>query len=101
MIRHIVMFQLASTDPVQREAQIEGARAALVRLVGIVPGLRRLEVHANVLGDDRNSDFVIDADFDDLAALETYAEHPEHLKAVDYIGTIRKDGTRAAIDFEV
>jgi hypothetical protein len=101
MIRHIVLFQLASTDAAERRAQIDAARAALVRLVGIVPGLRRLDVHANALDDARNADFVIDADFDDLAAVEAYAVHPEHVKAADYIATIRKDGSRAAIDFQV
>lgn len=101
MIRHIVMFQLASTDPAERRTQLDAARTALVGLVGVVPGLRRLEVHENVYEDERNSDFVIDADFDDLEALQGYITHPEHVRAADYIATIRKDGSRAAIDFAV
>lgn len=101
MIRHIVLFQLASTDPAEREAQLAAARSALEGLVGVVPGLRRMEVRVNTYDAAGNSDFAVDADFDDLAALEGYITHPEHVKAADYIATIRKDGARAAIDFEI
>lgn len=99
MIRHIVLFQLISEDAAEREAQVAEARRLLEALVGVVPGLVRMDVREDVLG-GANSDFAVDADFDDLDALKGYIVHPEHVKAADYIGTIRKDA-RAAIDFEV
>ncbi|WP_345751456.1 Dabb family protein [Microbacterium rhizophilus] len=101
MIRHIVLFQLASADPAEREAHIAEAGRRLRALVGVIPGVRSLDVHANALDDERNSDFAIVGDFDDLAAVEGYAVHPAHVEVIDYIATIRKDGTRAAIDVEV
>ncbi|MER7798202.1 Dabb family protein [Microbacterium sp. NPDC096154] len=99
MIRHIVLFELTTTDPAEKDAQVEAARVALEGLVGVVPGLRSMQVSRNVAYDGRNADFILIADFDDLAALEAYQVHPEHVKAADYIGTIRS--ARYAIDLEV
>ncbi|GGH50082.1 Dabb family protein [Microbacterium album] len=99
MIRHIVMFQLASSDPAEKDAQVARAKTELEALVGVVPGLRSMEVTRNGAYEGANMDFMLVADFDDLAALEAYQVHPEHEKVAAYIGTIRSG--RAAIDFEV
>ncbi|GAA3654988.1 Dabb family protein [Microbacterium marinilacus] len=100
MIRHIVLFQLASTDPAERAEQFAESRRRVRALVGVVPGVRELDVHANALDDDRNADIAIVGDFDDLAAVEAYATHPAHVEVIEYIASIRTD-VRAAIDFEV
>ncbi|GAB3284066.1 Dabb family protein [Microbacterium sp. MEC084] len=99
MLRHIVMFQLTATDPAEKDAQVAEAKAQLEALVGVVPGLRAMDVSRNVAFEGQNMDFALVADFDDLAALEAYGTHPAHVKAAEYIGTIRSG--RAAIDVEI
>lgn len=100
MIRHIVLFKLVSDDAAERTAQVAEARRRLEALVGVVPGLRRMEVREDVVGGG-NFDFAVDADLDDTAALEGYIVHPAHVEAADYIATIRVEGARAAIDFDI
>ena len=99
MIRHVVLFQLVSDDPETRTVQVAEARQRLQALVGVVPGLVRMDVREDVLGGG-NFDFAVDADFDDLESLNGYTVHPEHVKAAEFIGTIRSE-QRAAIDFEL
>lgn len=99
MIRHIVLFELTSTDPAEKDAQVAEAKAQLEALVGVVPGLRAMDVSRNVAYEGQNMDFALVADFDDLAAMEAYLVHPEHVKAAAYIGSIRAG--RAAIDVEI
>lgn len=99
MIRHIAMFQLTATDPAEKDAQVAQAEAGLQALVGVVPGLRSMDVARNVAFEGANMDFALVADFDDLAALEAYGGHPAHVEVAEYIGAIRSG--RAAIDFEV
>ena len=96
MIRHIVMFQLAATDPAEKDAQAAEAKARLEALVGVVPGLRAMEVSRNGVDLAGNMDFALVADFDDAAALEGYIVHPAHEEVAAYIGSIRSG--RAAID---
>lgn len=100
MIRHVVLFQLASPDPAERAEQLTEARRRIRGLVGVVPGVRALDVVENVLADERNCDFAVVGDFDDIAAVEGYATHPAHVEVIEYISTIRTDA-RAAIDFEI
>ena len=99
MIRHVVLFQLISDDAEVRAAHVAEARQRLQALVGVVPGLVRMDVREDVLGEG-NFDFAVDADFDDLESLKGYIVHPEHVKAAEFIGTIRGE-QRAAIDFEL
>lgn len=100
MIRHVVLFQLASTDPAERAEQLAEARRRIRGLVGVVPGVLTLDVVENVLADERNYDFAVVGDFEDVAAVEGYATHPAHVEVIEYISTIRTDA-RAAIDFAV
>jgi len=96
MIKHIVMWTLAAESEQQRAADTEAITTSLERLVGIVPGLRSLTVTANTEDVPLNYDLVLQSEFDDRAALDTYLDHPDHLAAVDIVRP-RVNG-RAAID---
>lgn len=98
MIRHVVLFTVIEEKRAEKDALIAEAAERLVRLVGVVPGLRSMEVHTDELGEG-NHDFAIVATMDDLEAVRTYATHPAHVEAAEFIGTFR--GARAAIDFHV
>lgn len=96
MIKHIVMWTLAAESEEQRASDAAAIIESLERLVGIVPGLRSLTVTPNAEDVPLNSDLVLQAEFADRAALDTYLDHPEHRAAVDVVRP-RVNG-RAAID---
>lgn len=99
MIRHIVTFKLAASDPAVRAEQAAEAARQLNALQGVVPSLRAMNAYANTLFADVNWDFVLISDFDDLAGLDAYQVHPAHEEVAAYIGSIRSD--RVAIDVEL
>jgi hypothetical protein len=99
MIRHIVMFRLAATDPAQRDADAAAVTERLLALQGVVPTLLDISVSRNVAYEGQNMDIALTAHFDDVAGVEAYQVHPAHVEAAQFIGTVRSE--RAAIDFEV
>jgi len=71
----------------------------LKSLSGRIPGLLKLDVHLNTSGTpESNFDVMLDTEFEDMAALNAYQEHPEHKEVVNKLAVIRKQ--RAAIDYE-
>ena len=97
MIRHLAMFTIVDEKKAQKDALLAEAAEKLAPLVGVVPGLRSIEVHSDELGEG-NYDFVIIATMDDIEAVKVYATHPEHVKAAAFIGTFRDQ--RAVVDYE-
>ncbi len=98
MIRHIVMWKLAATDPAQRAVDAAGIKAGLESLVGIVDGLSRLEVGADVGVIDANWDVVLISEFDDNDALEGYQIHPDHIAVGQWVKTVVTD--KATVDYD-
>jgi hypothetical protein len=98
MIRHVVSWQLAATDPDEKAAHATRMTAELGALVGVVDDIRSLEIGEDVLGNG-NWDVALVADFDDLEGLARYAAHPEHQKLVGFIRSVTAQ--RMAVDFEL
>lgn len=94
MITHIVLFRLKDRST----ENIERTREVLEGLEGKVPTLRSLEVGVDVIKKERSFDIALTATFDDLAGLEAYQVHPEHLKVVEFIATVRD--SVVAVDYE-
>lgn len=92
MLVHIVMWRL--NDP----ADAPELKRQLDSLNGQVPSLRKLEVGINVVEADTASDVVLYSEFDDLAGLKAYAEHPAHLVVVDYVKSVARE--RRAVDYQ-
>ncbi|WP_261167116.1 Dabb family protein [Microbacterium sp. Marseille-Q6965] len=99
MIRHIVMFTVDGQTQDEKNQQILEAATRLEGLVGVVPGLRVMNVYANAIDVPGNFDFTLVADFEDEELLRGYVTHPAHVEVAEYIGTIRT--SRAAIDFDI
>jgi Stress responsive A/B Barrel Domain len=97
MIRHVVAWQLAATDPDEKTAHATRIAAGLSGLVGVVDEIRSLEVGADVVGGG-NWDVALIIEFDDRDALARYAAHPEHQKLVTFIRSVAAQ--RMAVDFE-
>lgn len=94
MITHVVLFKLKDRSP----ESIEKAAEALRSLDGRVPVIRSIAVGVDVLRSQRSYDIALTVKFDDLAGLEAYQSHPEHVKVADYIATVRD--SVAVADYE-
>ena len=97
-IRHIVCWKLSALTPRKKSDDAAGIVTGLEALVGVVPEIRALTVGPDVAGNE-NWDVALIADFDDLASLESYQNHPEHKKVGAFIRTVVSD--RLAVDLEV
>ena len=85
MVVHIVMFAFKEEN---KEENIQRAAAMLNGLMGVVPTLKSMEVGHNFSPETRAMDLSIITSFDDKEGLEAYAEHPEHLKVVEFIKSV-------------
>ena len=99
MIRHIVEFRLAATEPAQRATDAAVIRESLTALVGVIPGLIGMTVAPDLGLVDGHWDVVLVSDHDDNAALEAYQAHPAHKEAAARVSEVVTD--RAIVDFEV
>lgn len=96
-IRHVVSWQLATTDAAERAEHAARVVSELQSLVGVVTEIRSLEAGTDVFGNG-NWDVVLVSVFDDVAALQRYQVHPEHKKVGEYIGSVTAQ--RSAVDYE-
>ena len=81
MVKHIILFTLK--EDADKPAVIAAAQAALLPLVGQIPGLTKMEVKPCFCGPD----FVLYSEFDSREALANYATHPLHLAAKEHFWT--------------
>ncbi len=94
MIKHIVLWKLAEPDrKAENTAQM---KKMLEGLVGIVPGLLKLEVNPNI--NPNGFDVCLYSEFEDKAALDGYQTHPAHLECKKFVHSVISD--RTAADFE-
>ena len=95
MVKHIVLWKLADQDrKAENTAQM---KKMLESLVGIVPGLLKLEVNPNI--NPKGYDVCLYSEFTDKAALDGYQTHPAHLECKKFVHSVIND--RTAADFEV
>ncbi len=81
MIRHVLLLQ---QRPDAAASDIDGCRAALEALVGIVPGLIDCHWGNNLAPEERRDGFTygFTMDFVDRESLDAYGPHPQHQAAV-------------------
>jgi hypothetical protein len=97
MIRHIVAFRLSSTDPAERATQSAGIHDRLTALVGVVPGLLRMDVEPDLGVVDTHFHLVLVSEHDDPDALAGYQAHPSHVEASAWVGQFVAE--RAIVDY--
>lgn len=100
MVKHIILWQLNDGFSKEEETKVKAEiKSNLEGLLGKVPGL--LEIHVQTEGlESSNAEIMLDSTFEDEAALQGYAVHPEHVKVAD--GNVRPYvKTRVCMDFEI
>jgi hypothetical protein len=85
MIRHIVVAKFQEGTPQQEITEIV---AALRALPSRIPEIRHYQVGLDVLHSARSYDFALVSAFDDLAALEHYGAHPDHVPVAQRLRAI-------------
>jgi hypothetical protein len=98
MIRHLVLWRLASDDPAERARNVAEMSERFGALVGVIDGLERLAIRSDVGDTEGNWDVVLDGDYRDAAALEGYQVHPAHQEVAVFVRSVVAE--RACIDFE-
>lgn len=96
MVKHIVIWNLKPECKANAEANIAKIKGLLEGLVGVVPGLAKLEVAKNIRD---GYDFGLYSELVSREALEGYTVHPAHQQAAAFVRSVVCD--RASLDFEV
>jgi heme-degrading monooxygenase HmoA len=94
MVRHIVVYTLK--EGINKPEAIEIIRSQLEPLVGVIPGLRHMEIRATFQG---GMDYALYSEFESKEALINYKDHPAHLAAKKHFHHFLN--TRVAADYEV
>jgi hypothetical protein len=79
-VKHVVLFDYADTVP---ESEIQAVIAGLDALPGKIAEIRDWSLVEDLGKRPGSFRFCLIAHFDDMAAMEAYLAHPEHVKAVE------------------
>jgi quinol monooxygenase YgiN len=89
LIKHIVMWNVRGDTPAEKSRSIQQLQRSFESLAGRIPGLLHLEVGVDSSGIDYACDVVLYSEFESQAALDAYAEHPEHLRVKRELADLR------------
>ncbi len=100
MVKHVILWQLKDELSAEEKVSVKnGIKEGLEGLQGKIPGLVEIKVNINGL-ESSNADLMLDSAFEDEAALNGYAVHPEHVAVAD--GKVRPyTKSRVCLDYEV
>lgn len=101
MIKHVVLFKLALfAEGNSRHENALYLKEELENLESMIPELLKMEVVINIPHvSDQNYDLMLIAEFENLAGLNAYIIHPEHVRVGSFLSKVRT--ARAAIDYEL
>ena len=98
MLKHIVVFKLKDqAEGATREQNARKMIGMLHALPKVIPQITHLEAGTNVIPSDAAYDVAIYSEFKDEQDLKTYAQHPEHLKVVEFVKKVVE--SRVLVDY--
>lgn len=98
MIKHIVFWKInKGGTPEDRQQTIDAFRRKTDYLKTIIPQIRQATVGGNINSGDVFH-VCIDSLFDSVEDLETYINHPEHLKVREFMNQVSYEKT--VFDYE-
>jgi hypothetical protein len=99
VIHHVVFWKLKpealEQGRVRDLAQIRELGSAML---GVVPGLLHVEVHANAMPGNDAADLALFTRLESWAALQGYEVHPAHVQFRALVGALRTE--RRGFDYE-
>ena len=95
MLKHVVLFKFKAETSA---ADIDKLATGLGALPEIIAEIREFVFGRDVVRSERSYDFGLVSSFDDRAALDAYAVHPDHQLVVAHVKQICS--SVVAIDFE-
>jgi len=99
MLKHVVMWKLKNhAEGHSRPENAARIAEMLEALPSKIPEIKSLQIGFDVVRGDGSFDVVLITEFDDLASLERYQRHPEHVKVAEFVSKVRD--MKAAVDFE-
>ncbi len=100
MIKHLVFFRMKETALGKTGAENAVELSKLLRaLPAQIPQILALETGLNCQPSPAAWDLALYTEFQTLADLQIYQEHPEHLKVRDFV--IAATAERAVVDYQV
>jgi hypothetical protein len=100
MIAHVVCWKLKDKALGRTKAEnLAEMKTRLEALVGVVPGIERLDVSTEIVGTTGDVDIVLYTEFADAGTLEAYQVHPAHKDVADFVGQIRE--SRFCVDYVI
>ncbi|BCJ93492.1 stress responsive protein [Anaerocolumna cellulosilytica] len=99
MVKHIVLWKHGDNfSETEKQEHAKIIKESLEALVHKIPGVISIKVITNPLpSGSGDADLILDSTFESIDALNTYQEHPEHIKAATYVRSVVKD--RKCIDY--
>jgi quinol monooxygenase YgiN len=89
MIKHIVMWNLRGDTRDEKARAVAVLKRSFESLRGRIPGLMHLEIGVDSSRIDYACDVVLYSEFESQAALDAYAQHPEHLRVKQELADLR------------
>ncbi len=100
MVKHIVMWTLKDEAGGKSKSEnVQEVKHCLEALSDQISTIRFLEVGVNINDGPNAFDLVLYSEFDDREDLAVYQDHPAHIRARDFIRTVRD--MMHVVDFEV
>jgi len=99
MIKHIVFIRIKGAGSEEDKINdLNKLKDALDQLPSQIPEIKSYQTGINISDAATASDAALVAEFESEEALETYKNHPEHIKVLDLISSIK--GRTSVVDFE-
>lgn len=99
MIRHVVMWKFKDeAEGKTKEENMQIVRDALFALLPIIPELKLMEIDCDISHTEMSYDMMLTTEFDSVADMKVYAEHPAHKKVQAYVKAVRE--SRVVLDCE-
>ncbi len=99
MIRHVINWKLAATEPAEKDAAFAELADGFGALPHAIPEIKALWIGKDLDETEGNWDIVLIIDYASTADLEIYQHHPEHVKVKDIVRRLTTE--RSAVDFEL
>jgi hypothetical protein len=100
MIKHIVMWQLKEyAEGADKATNAAKMKSLLEACANIVPGMGAFEVALAQDGLEATYDVLLYSEFESVAALDAYQNHPQHVALKPFVGAVRE--ARQCMDYEV